>query len=326
MDDHNKIAIPPLPALDDFYLYLETNNYSPKTLANYKNDLTLFENFLKSRHLLLKDLDKRAVFEFKAYLASSERETALTHEKTTLRLSSASMNRCLSAIRSYLRFLLDQDYQLPVAPDQFKMVKKNRTHPNIAELDDLQRLIEAPSALEHDPEISMRNRVMLEILFSTGMRVSELVSLNKRDINDTGRIFVTGKGRKQRFVYLTDRAQQILQQYLELRKDTQEALFIPQKGKTMNQSQRRMTTRYVQERIKKYREALKIDVPTSPHSLRHGFATYMAEKGASAAAIQTLLGHESLNTTSRYINTSDRFAQESHKKFHPLSEKKKLLS
>ena len=95
---------------------------------------------------------------------------------------------------------------------------------------------------------------------------------------------------------------------------------MPTKGQTINSSTQRLTSRYIQEKIKKYRETLKIDLPISPHSLRHGFATYLAEEGASPVAIQMLLGHESLATTTRYVNASDRFAEETHRKFHPLAE------
>ncbi len=308
-----------LDLIDDFFLFLETNNYSPETIYNYKKDLLHFDNFFKSRNIHIKDMNKRLIFEFKAYLSSDERQTATTHQQSGIRLSSGSVNRCLSAIRAYILFLIDQEYDCPIVPDQFKMVKRERPHPNIAELNELISLIESPSTLEKDPEISSRNRAMLEILFATGMRISELLNLNRRDIDGSGRIFITGKGRKQRFVYLTERAQVYLEQYLDFRRDTQQALFVPTKGKNITKSQRRISTNYLQERIKRYREKLRINIPTSAHSLRHGFATYLAEEGASPAAIQILLGHESLNTTTRYVNASDKFAQESHRKYHPLS-------
>lgn len=311
-----------LKLVDDFYLFLQTNNYSPATLYHYKNDLAIFDNFLISRNLKIADLDKRSIFEFKAYLASDVRETATTHQEKAQRLSSASINRCLSAVRAYIRFLIDQDYKTPVSPDQFKMVKRERSHPNVAEFNEFVNLMEAVSTIEQDPIIATRNRAILEVLFSTGLRISELTSLNRRDINTEGTIFITGKGRKQRFVYLTERAHSYLNQYMEIRKDNQKALFIPTKTRCKDKLNSRLTARYVQERLKTYCEKLRINLPTTPHSFRHGFATYLAENGASPAAIQILLGHESLNTTTRYVNASDRFAQEEHKKFHPLAEKK----
>lgn len=307
----------------DFFLFLQTNNYSPMTIYHYKNDLAIFDNFLKSRNLRIKDLDKRLIFEFKAYLSSDERQTATTHQEGATKLSSASANRCLSAVRAYIRFLIEQDYDTPIVPDQFKMVKKEKTHPNVAEFRELVSLIESPSTIEHEPIIAARNRAILEVLFATGMRISELVNLNRRDLNTEGKIFITGKGRKQRFVYLTERSQTYLDQYLALRNDNQQALFIPTKTRSKDRLSSRLTPRYIQERLKNYREKLRINLPTTPHSFRHGFATYLAEEGASPVAIQILLGHESLNTTTRYVNASDKFAEESHRKYHPLSKRSK---
>ena len=139
------------------------------------------------------------------------------------------------------------------------MVKKERPHPNVADLNELITLIESPSILESDSVISARNRAMLEVLFATGMRISELLKLNKIDLDGSGKIFIVGKGRKQRFVYLTERAQLFLDQYLSLRKDNQQALFIPTKGRNINKAQRRISSNYLQERIKRYREKLKIN-------------------------------------------------------------------
>ena len=127
-----------------------------------------------------------------------------------------------------------------------------------------------------------------------------------------------GKGKKERFVYLTPRAIEFLDIYLESRKDNLESLFIPLRGSNSKKSDKKISTNYLQSKIKEYRQILRINVPTSAHSLRHGFATYLAEQGASATAIQFLLGHESLNTTTRYLHASDKFAEETHKKYHPL--------
>jgi integrase/recombinase XerD len=160
---------------------------------------------------------------------------------------------------------------------------------------------------------------MLEVLFATGMRISELCNLNRSQVDASGRIFITGKGRKQRFVYLTPRAKLHLDNYLAVRDDAATALFVPYGGRNVVKPKRRISTNYLQDRIKRYREKLKINVPTSAHSLRHGFATYLAEAGANPAAIQILLGHESLDTTTRYVHASDKYAEETHKKFHPLA-------
>jgi len=315
-----------LSYLDDFLLNLQVNNYSKETIYNYERDLKVFDDFLE-KEVKLKDfkkLSKQTIQQYKAYLTSQDRQTS-SEVKADKRLSGGSMNRSLSAVRGYLKYLIEMDYQCPIAPEAVKLVKTEKKHAQVAELDDLIKLIESPSVLENNKVVAARNRAMLEILFSTGMRISELISLNRSQIDHTGRIFIQGKGKKQRFVYLTPRAYKYLNAYLSLRDDNLTALFIPYRGRNSKDEagiKKRISTNYLQERIKFYREKLRINVPTSAHSLRHGFATYLAESGANPAAIQILLGHESLDTTTRYVHASDRYAEKTHHDFHPLKNDK----
>ncbi len=273
-------------------------------------------------------------------------------------LSSRSVNRMLSSLRSYLKWRVDFDKDVPIPPEAVKLIKTERKKSQVAELDELISLIEFPSKFEKDPRVAARNRAMLELLFSTGMRISELINLNLDQINTRGKIFIMGKGKKERFVYLTSRATKYLNEYLKVRSfswedvkgsektgtegkvDSKEvgavekskrgsiprsagfqgrgAVFIPYRGGRNGSVGVRISTNYLQEKIAEYRRRLGIVVPTSAHSLRHGFATYMAEQGASPVAIQILLGHESLQTTTRYVHVSDKFAEETHRKNHPL--------
>ena len=312
----------PLSYLDDFLLNLQTNNYSEETLYSYERDLKVFEDFLSQIKLPFSKIDKRTINLYKAYLNSIDRQTA-SDQKSKKKLKSYSINRFLSSLRSYLKFLIEMDYPAPVAPEAVKLVKTERKHPQVAELNELVKLIESPSFLENNKIVAARNRAMLEILFSTGMRISELTNLNRQQIDNSGRIFILGKGKKERFVYLTPRAYKYLNDYLRLRADNLSALFIPCRGRNANNNaglKKKISSNYLQERIKFYREKLKINIPISAHSLRHGFATYLAEEGANPAAIQVLLGHESLNTTTRYVHTSDRYAEDTHRKFHPLKD------
>jgi site-specific recombinase XerD len=308
-----------LPRVDDFLLNLQANRYSSETIYNYERDLNVFSNFLDESTIEFDKVDKRAITYYKAYLVSHDRKTANLVKQGEKQLDSRSINRMLSAMRAYLRYLIDIDYPCPLPPEAVKLTKAGKKHPQVAELEDLIRLIEAPSSLELNVKTALRNRAMLEVLFATGMRISELCNLNRSQIDDTGRIFITGKGRKQRFVYLTPRAKQHLDAYLVTRQDDCPALFIPYAGRNVAKSRKRISTNYLQDRIKRYREKLKINVPTSAHSLRHGFATYLAEEGANPAALQILLGHESLDTTTRYVHTSDKYAEETHRKYHPLA-------
>jgi site-specific recombinase XerD len=289
-------------------------------------------------------------------------------------LSSRSVNRMLSALRSYLKWRIDFDMDVPLPPEAVKLMKTERKKSQVPELSEIISLIECPSKFEKNKRVAARNRAMLEMLFSTGMRISELLNLNLEQINRQGKIFIMGKGKKERFVYLTPRATHYLNEYLKVRKKRvgvdgkddvdavikadsgvggvesekaggevaeieidsgekgdspllsyeelkqqgSEAVFIPYRGGRDGKKGKRISANYLQEKIAEYRRRLGIVVPLSAHSLRHGFATYLAEGGANPAAIQVLLGHESLNTTTRYVHASDKFAEKTHKENHPL--------
>jgi site-specific recombinase XerD len=309
-----------LPYFDDFLLHLKTNNYSLETIYNYDRDLQVFAQFLADSSTPFEKVNKKIIAEFKAYLASRDRRTPIKNEVAEGELASKSLNRMLSSLRSFLKYLIEMDLPCPLPPEAVKMVKTEKKHGQVAEMADLVKLIESPTYLENDPQIALRNQAIMEILFSTGMRISEVCKLNRQDIDGSGKIFIMGKGKKERFVYLTPRAQDILERYLASRQDGLEALFVPYAGPNVSSPKKRLSTNYIQMKIKEYRQKLKINVPTSAHSLRHGFATYLAESGANPAAVQILLGHESLATTTRYVHASDKFAEETHRKFHPLAE------
>ncbi|MEK7653504.1 MAG: tyrosine-type recombinase/integrase [Patescibacteria group bacterium] len=307
-----------LKHIDDYLLYLQTNNYSEETIYNYERDLLIFENYLKDNKIIFEHLNKKDIEMFKAYLSSRDRKTPGALSPTEYKLLARSINRILSVIRSYIRYLIDMDCKYPLAPEAIKLVKTVKKHAQVAELDDLVKLIESPTELEKNKIIGLRNRAMLELLFSTGMRISELVNLKMIQIDNSGKIFILGKGKKERFVYMTPRAFKYLNNYLKIRQNNSKYLFIPYRGLNSSVVDKKISPNYLQMKIKQYREILHINVPTSAHSLRHGFATYLAESGANPAAIQILLGHESLDTTTRYVHASDRYAEKTHHKFHPL--------
>jgi len=309
-----------LPYLDDFLLHLQTHNYSDETVYNYERDLKTFQSFLKETNINFDNIDKKTILNYKAYLISKDRKTP-KKQRAIKKLSSYSINRMLSSIRSYLKFLIDMDHKSPIPPNAIKLVKTERKHPRVGEFDEIIKLIESPSQFEKNKIVSLRNRAMLETLFSTGMRISELINLKKNQIDKTGRVFIRGKGKKERFVYLTPRAQKHIKNYLEIRGITDSPhLFIPYRGKNVHQKNKKISPNYLEEKVKRYRELLGLNIPITVHGLRHAFATYLAESGASPAAIQILLGHESLDTTTRYVHASDRYAEKIHKKFHPLKE------
>jgi len=213
-------------------------------------------------------------------------------------LDAMSINRILVSLRNYLRFLVEFDYDMPLAPDAVQLVRSPKKKPQVPMLEEVISLVEAPSLLEAEEILQLRNRAMLETLLATGMRISELMSLNRNQLNSEGKLFITGKGRKQRFAYLTPRAMQHIKEYLDKREDTYSSLFLPTRGSRLKKADPRISTNYLQMKIAEYRRLLEIIVPISAHSIRHAFATYMVENGANPAAIQVLLGHESLHNNS----------------------------
>jgi len=320
LDQEQKEQKIQLPYLDDFLLGLQTRNLSEETVYNYERDLKVFENFLNEIYTLFEKVNKRTILNYKAYLISRDRKTpkSLPGKK---RLASFSMNRMLSSLRSYLKFLTNIDYPLPIPPNAVELVKTEKNLPRVGEFNEIKKLLEAPVQLEKNKIVALRNRAILETFFSTGARISELINIKMSDIDKNGRIFIKGKGKKERFVYLTPRAQRHIKKYLEVRAGGDSPyLFVPYRGKNVNLKAKKLSPNYLEEKIKKYRELLGLNIPITPHGLRRAFATYLAEKGASVAAIQILLGHESLDTTTRYVRVSNRFAEKSFRKYHPLKE------
>ncbi|XKT74289.1 MAG: tyrosine-type recombinase/integrase [Patescibacteria group bacterium UBA2163] len=317
-DDQNKNQ---LPFIDDFLLHIQANNYSEETLYNYERDLNTFAHFLTQElnALPFSKVTKRTIEQFKAYLNSNDRKTA-SGNAPIKRLSSGTINRNLTSLRRYLTFLIDMDYETPIEPSSIKLLRREKPHPQVSELKELVTLIESPMKFEKNKLVALRNRAALETLLASGMRISELISLKRNQLDASGRIFIEGKGKKQRFIYLTDRAKKHIVRYLEERTDDSPYLFVPNRGLNAHDKNKHISANYLQMKIKHYRELLGINVPTSAHSLRHGFATYLAEEGANPAAIQILLGHESLETTTRYVHASDKYAEDTHKKFHPLKD------
>ncbi len=309
-----------LPFTKKFFHFLEKNNYSKETIYNYKRDLQTFDRFLCKKRLSFRKITKQIIEEYKHYLTSEKRKTA-KNQNALKKLSKVSINRMLSSIRCYLKYLDDNNYNSPLSHEVIKLVKYNKKTSHHIRLKDQLKLVEAPTLFEKKKKIALRNRAMLEVVFSTGVRISELINIKKDEIDKTGRIFIKGKGKKERFVYLTPRAQKHIKKYLEVRGKTDSPyLFIPFQGKNIHKKNKKISPNYLQAKIKRYRELLGLNIPISCHSIRHAFATYLAESGASPAAIQILLGHESLDTTTRYVHASDRYAERIFRKFHPLKE------
>jgi len=308
--------------IDDFLLNLQANHYSPQTAYNYERDLEVFNHFLNESNIQFDKVNKQTITYYKAHLTSRGRKTAGLSSGSDKQLGPRTINYKLIVLRVYLRYLIAMDYPCPLPPEAVELTKAAQKHPQVAELNDLVRLIEAPA-----PEsniIELRDKAILETLFSTGLRVSELVSLNRGQIDlERHEIGVKGKGNQVRVCFLPDTAAQWIRRYLQSRRDHFKPLFIRYSGAIAtekNGEKMRLTARSIQNIVTKYAKRCGLPIKASPGTLRHGFATYLAEEGANPAAIQVLLGHESLDTTTRYIHASDRYAEEAHHKYHSSAE------
>lgn len=335
-----------LPFLEDFLLFLTTSNYSKHTISNYERDLEHFANFLDENHLKFKDVSKRLIDHYKADLIADDRHSLKKQQKSEA-LQAKSINRMLTSLRTYLTFLIDREEFTPILPQHVKLMKLEKKVKPLPELDELIRFIESPIHLEADRFIGMRNRLVLEILFAAGLRISEAVGLKVSQWESSGKMYIMGKGRKERFVYVTPRVIHLAEEYFPLREEfirqslpsslssnqevieKFECMFVTKKtfdGLHQDYSKeileqaftKHISDNYLQDKIKSYRLQIGISSPLSAHTLRHGFATYLAESGANPAALQILLGHESLDTTTRYVHASDSFAEKTHHSFHPL--------
>ena len=336
---------------DLIFLALFLKEYGLKFEDLTVDHITHYKNWLKQRkHILalmnhlkhIKETDPQAAQEAaramgvrQHLLKAFEQDKQLDAKEKVknnnpTELSNKTINRMLITLRRYLKFLLMKGVAPPLLPDQVQLTKTPKTLLKVPELEAIIALVEAPSHLEKDEFARVRNRAILEMLLATGMRISEIVSLNREDLTGD-QIYVKGKGKKERIVYLTPRAKKYLREYLQMRNDTYPAMFIPTWAykRTHSKSKRispnanndpRISISYLQQKIKEYREMLKLEQPISAHTIRHAFATYLIENGANVEAVRMLLGHESIGTTTKYVHAAQEFARQTHKKLHPVKE------
>lgn len=294
------------------YLELE-KGYSPRTLDNYQRYLDEFAHFAKidSPTQITDDL----VHEYRLFLARKK-------DRYGKQLKRITQNYCLIALRGFLRFLT-RKVGLEVLPaDKIELPKNEERKFKVLDPEDLERFLATPKI---GTKIGDRDRAILELLFSTGVRVSELTSLNRDDLNlDTREISVLGKGGKVRVVFVSDRAEAALRQYLGNRDDVWKPLFIRYAGSHWGHDKSidkdgedlRLTARSVERLVKKYSRKAGLVVDPTPHTLRHTFATDLLREGADIRAVQEMLGHKDISTTQIYTHVTNPQLKEIHRKFH----------
>ncbi len=280
--------------IDKFISYIEIEkNYSPLTILNYREDLQEFSAFLKEQPL--EKVDYLTLRRFLAFLR-------------TKNLKPRSLARKVSCLRSFFRFLCREGYLKDNPTTLLSTPKLDKRLPNFLTEGDVVKLLESPP---QDKISGLRDRAILETLYSTGMRISELVGLDLDDIDFIGSVVkVLGKGRKERLLPIGERALSAIQEYLNKRKEENKALFLNKNGS-------RLTGRGIRDGLGKYIRLTSIKTHVSPHTLRHSFATHLLNHGADLRSVQELLGHVNLSTTQIYTHlTTDRL-KAVYDKAHP---------
>jgi len=277
-----------------FLRFLEIEkNYSAHTLLNYKLDLEDFQRFIADKPI--EGVDYLAL---RKYLAQLKERNLVTR----------TINRRLSCLRSFFRFLMregllkDNPILILSSPRQEKHL------PSFLSEEEVSRLIDA---VAQNDERSLRDKAILETFYSTGMRISEVSSLDKDDIDFiSGTVKVMGKGKKERMVPIGEKALSAIRKYLETRKTDSQAVFL-------NKNKGRISSRGIRDIVSKHLRYAGLKTGVSAHTLRHSFATHMLNRGADLRSVQELLGHANLSTTQIYTHLTTERLKSVYDKAHP---------
>ena len=293
-----------LPELIKQYLeYLEIDrNVSQLTIRNYDHYLQRFLLYVNKRYpdlTIIHDVDQEVVRNYRLFLSRYADEKGLTLKRVT-------QGYHIIALRSFFKFLTKKN--IPALPAESLDIPKGESRSlKFLNQEQVERLLNAPD--------NARDKAILELLFSTGLRVSELVNLNRDKIDHEKReIGVIGKGGRARVVFISDSASYWILKYIEERTDTDEALFIRISGRT--DAQLRLTPRSIQRIVERYVKQTNLPVKITPHGLRHTFATDLLSAGADLRAIQEMLGHKTIATTQIYTHVTNPQLKKIHEKFH----------
>lgn len=302
--------------LTSFLEYCEIEKgLSPTTSRNYSNFLKKFFIWLEKNNLAgLKpsSLTEEHVWKYRMWLSRLPNRT----RRASAGLHMSSQTRYLIALRAFLSYFHEKNIEC-MPNKKIKLPKESKERlVKFLTLDQLKKLFSSPDVSN---EIGLRDRAIIETLFSTGMRVAELVSLDRKQFDGIGNkteyeMSIVGKGRRPRTVYFSERALTWLKKYLEGRLDDEEALFVRYNGPS--RSSMRLTTRSIERILEKYSKMAGIPVLASPHTLRHSFATDLLNQGVDIRIVQEFLGHRNIATTQVYTHVTSKHLKDIHKKFH----------
>lgn len=298
--------------IEDYLEYLQVEKgSSPLTIRNYRHYLTRFLLWMESEKIQenLKDINSEVVRQFRVHLAS-------------LNLKRKTQGFHAIAIRSFLKWLIKNDYNV-LSPEKIDLPKIEERQVKFLSGEEVDRLLNAPS---QDSIQGKRDKAILEVLFSTGLRVSELTSLDRDKVDLERREFgIIGKGGKTRVVFLSHRATEWLSRYLDERKDHFKPLFINHSKNSndpvTDDEKTRLTPRSVQRMVKKYSHKMKLPIDATPHTMRHSYATDLLNAGADIRSVQEMLGHKNISTTQIYTHVTNKQLKDVHEAFHGLGGK-----
>lgn len=315
---HNSSA-PLINQIPHFLEYCDVaKGLSIKSIENYKNFLKQFSEWLqktKQSHLLPHELTQDHIYKYRLYLSKQ------INKRSGKILNKNTQNYYLIAVRALLIYFSKNN--ITSLPSENVGLTKQFKAPKIKflNLDQIEKLLLSPSV---DNKAGLRDRAILEVLFSTGLRVGELTNLDREQINieyikkhsvDSLELPITGKGGYTRTVYFSNRSLEWIIKYLDKRNDGQKALFINYK-KDNNIGNKRLTARSVDRIIKKYVSIAGLPISTSPHTIRHSYATDLLEQGVDLRTIQEFLGHRNISTTQIYTHVTSKHLKDVHKEFH----------
>jgi integrase/recombinase XerD len=295
--------------IDSFLTYLKVEKgFSENTVAAYRNDLSQLADFArteaarKGEQASWADFDRQRILSYLLQL----------QEK---RYAETTRARKIAAARSFFKFLVSEGIVKKDPTENMESLNVGRSLPRPISVDQVRALLDQP-ARQSTPE-ARRDSAMLQLLYASGMRVSELVSLNVSDVNTTdGDVRCLGKGNKERIIPIHAKAAGIVQDYILegrprlRRRDSEQALFLNRRGE-------RLTRQGFWQILKEYARAAGIDAEVTPHTLRHSFATHMLNRGADLRAVQELLGHANISTTQVYTHLTTEHVRRAYEKSHP---------
>lgn len=297
--------------LRDYIEHLEVEGgRSARTAENYTLYLERFVEFSDDVHVdkITSELIRKYRLWLNRYKNSNDDE-----------LATITQSYHLIALRGFLNYLSKRDIQ-SLSPEKIELPKTSRKQVTFLHFDEIERMTEQ---INTTTEVGTRDRALIELLFSSGLRVSELVGLNRDHINTKRREFmVRGKGQKDRPIFISETAAKYVEDYLALRHDTLVPLFLNYSRNNIADTSgqyRRLTPRSVQRIVTHYARLAGITKHVSPHTMRHSFATDLLMNGADLRSVQSMLGHSNISTTQIYTHVTDQHLKEIYEKFHSES-------